>query len=83
MTKYLISFPAAAMDVSAEEMPAVGEAARSIPVSGSAGMDLGLYYFHADRSTRSISAPGRAVRYFIQPNGSITGRDDPAGSIQP
>jgi hypothetical protein len=30
MTKYLVSFPAAAMDVPAGEMAAVGEAARSV-----------------------------------------------------
>lgn len=30
MTKYLISFPAPAMDVPSEEMAAVGEAARSV-----------------------------------------------------
>ena len=30
MTKYLISFPAPAMDVPTEEMPAVGEAARGV-----------------------------------------------------
>jgi hypothetical protein len=30
MTKYLISFPAVAMDVPAEEMAAVGEASRSV-----------------------------------------------------
>jgi hypothetical protein len=30
MAKYLVSFPAPAMDVSAEEMAAVGEAARAV-----------------------------------------------------
>ena len=30
MTKYLISFPASAMNVSSEDMAAVGEAARSV-----------------------------------------------------
>lgn len=30
MTKYLISFPASAMDVSDEDLPAVGEAARAV-----------------------------------------------------
>ncbi len=30
MTKYLVSFPAAAMDVSAEDMPAVGEASHAV-----------------------------------------------------
>ena len=30
MAKYLISFPASAMDVADEDMPAVGEAARAV-----------------------------------------------------
>lgn len=30
MTKYLISFPSSAMDVRAEDLPAVGEAARAV-----------------------------------------------------
>lgn len=30
MTKYLISFPAAAMDVALDDLPAVGEAARAV-----------------------------------------------------
>ena len=30
MTKYLISFPASAMDISDEDMAAVGEAARTV-----------------------------------------------------
>lgn len=30
MAKYLISFPSSAMNVSAEELPAVGEAARAV-----------------------------------------------------
>jgi hypothetical protein len=30
MTKFLVSFPAPAMDVAADDMPAVGEAARAV-----------------------------------------------------
>ena len=30
MTKYLISFPASAMDVAEADLPAVGEAARAV-----------------------------------------------------
>jgi hypothetical protein len=30
MTKFLISFPASAMDVPAEDMPAVGDAAHAV-----------------------------------------------------
>jgi hypothetical protein len=81
MTKYLISFPAAAMDVPAEELSAVGAAARPSPVSGSAGIDPGLYYFHADRSPRSISAPGRAGRVDISPNDPTAGWAGSAGSV--
>ena len=42
MSKYLISFPAAAMDVSAEEMAAVGEAAHAVMREAK---DAGVYVF--------------------------------------
>jgi len=42
MTKYLISFPASAMNVSAEELPAVGEAARAVIREAKAA---GVYVF--------------------------------------
>lgn len=42
MTKYLISFPASAMDVTAEELPAVGEAARAVIREAKAA---GVYVF--------------------------------------
>lgn len=42
MTKYLISFPAPAMDVPAEELAAVGEAARSVIREAKAA---GVYVF--------------------------------------
>jgi hypothetical protein len=42
MAKYLISFPAAAMDVPAEEMAAVGEAARAVVREAKAA---GVYVF--------------------------------------
>jgi hypothetical protein len=42
MTKYLISFPAPAMDVAAEEMAAVGEAARGVIREAKAA---GVYVF--------------------------------------
>lgn len=42
MTKYLISFPAPAMDVAADEMAAVGEAARSVIREAK---DSGVYVF--------------------------------------
>jgi hypothetical protein len=42
MTKYLISFPAPAMTASAEELPAVGEAARAVIREAKAA---GVYVF--------------------------------------
>jgi hypothetical protein len=42
MTKYLISFPASAMDVSDEDMAAVGEAARGVIREAK---DAGIYVF--------------------------------------
>jgi len=42
MTKYLISFPASAMDVAAADLPAVGEAARAVI---RAAKDAGVYVF--------------------------------------
>jgi hypothetical protein len=42
MTKFLISFPAAAMDVPAEDMPAVGDAARAVIREAKAA---GVYVF--------------------------------------
>jgi hypothetical protein len=42
MTKYLISFPASAMDVSGEDLAAVGEAARAVI---RAAKDAGVYVF--------------------------------------
>ena len=42
MTKYLISFPASAMDVPAEDMPAVSEASRAVIREAKAA---GVYVF--------------------------------------
>ncbi|MBL9091250.1 MAG: transcription initiation protein [Planctomycetaceae bacterium] len=42
MTKYLISFPASAMDVAEADLPAVGEAARAVI---RAAKDAGVYVF--------------------------------------
>ena len=59
MTKYLISFPAAAMDVSAEDMPAVGEAARAVI---RAAKEAGVYVFgggiNADVPPQMVAADG-------------------------
>ena len=42
MTKFLISFPASAMDVPAEDMPAVGDASRAVIREAKAA---GVYVF--------------------------------------
>jgi hypothetical protein len=42
MTKYLISFPSSAMDLSAEDMASVGEAARAVIREAK---DAGVYVF--------------------------------------
>jgi len=42
MTKFLISFPASAMDVATEDMPAVGDAARAVIRAAKAA---GVYVF--------------------------------------
>ncbi len=42
MTKYLISFPASALDVPADELAAVGEAARNVIREAK---DVGVYVF--------------------------------------
>jgi len=59
MTKYLISFPASAMDVPDEEMAAVGEAARTVIREAKAA---GVYVFgggiNADVAPRMVSADG-------------------------
>jgi hypothetical protein len=59
MTKYLISFPAAAMDVPAEDMPAVGEAAHAVIREAK---EAGVYVFaggiDADVAPQLVAADG-------------------------
>ncbi len=59
MTKYLISFPACAMDVSDEDMAAVGEAARAVIREAKAA---GVYVFgggiDAGVAPRMVAADG-------------------------
>ena len=59
MTKYLISFPAPAMDVSDEDMAAVGEAARAVIREAKAA---GVYVFgggiNADVAPLMVAADG-------------------------
>ena len=59
MAKYLISFPAAAMDVADEDMAAVGEAARAVIREAKAA---GVYVFgggiNADVAPRMVAADG-------------------------
>ena len=60
MTKYLISFPAAAMDVPSEEMAAVGEAARGVIREAKAA---GVYVFgggiNAEAAPLMVAANGQ------------------------
>jgi hypothetical protein len=59
MSKYLISFPSPAMNVSAAEMPAVGEAARAVIRDAKAA---GVYVFgggiNEDVPPQMVSADG-------------------------
>jgi hypothetical protein len=59
MTKYLISFPASAMDVPAEDLADVGEAARAVIRDAK---DAGLYVFgggiNADIAPLMVAADG-------------------------
>lgn len=63
MTKYLISFPASAMTVPAEELPAVGDAARAVIREAKAAR---AYVFGG-----GINAGVAPVR--VAPDGSCTG----------
>lgn len=62
MTKYLISFPASAMDVPAEELPAVGEAARAVIREAKAA---GAYVFgggiNEDVASVMVAGDGRCT----------------------
>lgn len=61
MTKYLISFPAAAMDVPQEDLAAVGEASRAVIREAKAA---GVYVFAGginEDVTPSMVAPDRTV----------------------
>ena len=59
MTKYLVSFPAPAMDVPAEEMPAVSDASRRVIREAKAA---GIYVFgggiNAEFGPRMVAADG-------------------------
>ena len=67
MTKYLISFPGAAMDIADEEMAAVGEAARAVIREAKAA---GVYVFgggiNADVAPLMVAADG-AVTHATYP----------------
>lgn len=62
MTKYLISFPARAMVVPADELAAVGEAARAVVREAKAA---GVYVFAGGIN-------GEAPPLLVAPNGSAT-----------
>lgn len=63
MTKYLLSFPASAMDVPAEELAAVGEAARQVIRDAKAA---GVYVFaggiNTDAAPLMVASDGRATQ---------------------
>jgi len=62
MTKYLVSFPAKAMDVPVEDLPAVGEAARAVIRAAKAA---GVYVFgggiNADVAPLLVASDGTAA----------------------
>ncbi|HEV6967574.1 transcription initiation protein [Roseateles sp.] len=63
MTNYLISFPASAMDVPADELAAVGEAARQVVREAKAA---GVYVFgggiNADAAPLMVASDGSAIQ---------------------
>jgi hypothetical protein len=67
MTKFLISFPASAMDVPAEDMAAVGEAARVVIREAKAA---GIYVFGGGIN-------GEVASVMIAPDGSCTSETYP------
>ena len=67
MSKYLISFPAAAMDVSAEEMAAVGEAAHAVMREAK---DAGVYVFGGGIN-------GEVAPVMVAADGSVTNETYP------
>ncbi|ATC32449.1 transcription initiation protein [Caulobacter vibrioides] len=73
MTKYLISFPSAAMRVSPEDLPAVGDAARAVIEEAKAA---GVYVFgggvHEGVAPVRVSADG-AVSAQIYPGSRLDG----------
>ncbi|OYX01635.1 MAG: transcription initiation protein [Caulobacter vibrioides] len=73
MTKYLISFPSAAMQVSPEDLPAVGDAARAVIEEAKAA---GVYVFaggiHEGVAPVRVSADG-AVSAQVYPGSHLDG----------
>ena len=67
MTKYLISFPAAAMDIPDEEMAAVGEAAHAVMREAK---DAGVYVFGGGIS-------GNVAPVMVAADGSVTNETYP------
>ena len=67
MTKFLISFPASAMDVSAEDLPAVSEASRTVIREAKAA---GVYVFGGGINTEVASV-------MVAPDGSCTSQTYP------
>jgi hypothetical protein len=67
MTKYLISFPASAMDVAAADMAAVGEAARAVIREAK---DAGVYVFGGGINENVASL-------MVAPDGTFTHQNYP------
>jgi len=67
MSKYLISFPAAAMDIPDEEMAAVGEAAHAVMREAK---DAGVYVFGGGIS-------GNVAPVMVAADGSVTNETYP------
>ena len=73
MTKYLISFPSAAMQVSPEDLPAVGDAARAVIEEAKAA---GVYVFGGgidDQVSPVLVAADGSVSEEIYPGSRLNG----------
>src|SRR5262245_15558814 len=74
MAKYLISFPASAMDVSDEDMAAVGEASHAVIREAK---DAGVYVFgggiNADVAPRMVAGDGTVTNETYQETKEVDG----------
>jgi len=73
MTKHLISFPGSAMDISDEDMAAVGEAAHAVIREAK---DAGVYVFggiNGDVAPRMVAADGTVTNETYPPTKELDG----------